>query len=285
MMQIAVLAAIPQEYHRFQKQLGKWRQLARKPFAVWLHRLPHKEVFLVETGIGNQPAVQAAEYVISRSPIDLLMSVGFAGSLVPGLHVGELVWSQELAVWDTAHGASPLVRFRSRHAPHLEVFREIHGIRPARFLTLDQPRPKTMLIKHLGDFPTVVDMESAPLAALAHRHRVPFLGLRAISDELTNEIDWDLSSILDKSGKVRVTKVMSTVFKRPGLVASFHGLWRNSLVAGRNLAQTLTALLLLPEQNLQALTRQLHLLPMPETAAESLETEGIGPGGAEPSPP
>ncbi|HAA04445.1 MAG TPA: hypothetical protein DCE18_13960 [Syntrophobacteraceae bacterium] len=273
MMQIAVFAAIPQEYRPFQKGLGQWRRLAKRPYAIWLHRFHDKHVLLVETGMGNQLAAQAGEHLISKSPLDLLMSVGFAGSLATDLRLGQLVWSQELAVCNTLRGACPLLRYRSGQATHLAVFREIHGIRSARFLTLEQPQPKTTLIHHLDDLPTVIDMESEPLAALAQRHGIPFLGLRAISDELNDEIDWDLGSILDESGKVRITKVMSTVFKRPGLVASFHGLWRNSLIAGRHLAQTLTALLMLPERDLWALSRDLHLLPVPETTAEPL---GIG---------
>jgi adenosylhomocysteine nucleosidase len=285
MMQIAILAAIPQEYRPFQKHVGKWRQLRRQPFAVWLHQAPHKQVFLVETGMGNKPAAQAAEYLISISPLDLLVSTGFAGSLAPELQVGDLVWSRELAVWDAERAAIPMARFCSSHTPHLDVFREIHDIRAVRFLTQENPRPKTMVTMRLDGLPTVVDMESVPLATLAHHHGVPFLGLRAISDTLNDEIDWDLGSIVDETGKVRISKVVSTVLRRPGLVTIFHGHWRDSSVAARNLAQALLALLLLPERNLRALARQLVLHPIPEKAAGPPDTEETASGADQSASP
>lgn len=285
MMRIAILAASPQEYRPFQRQLGKWRSLARRPFPMLLHRAPDKEVFLVETGMGRQPAVQAADHVLSLGAVDLLLSVGFAGSLWPSLRLGQVVWTHELAISSALPGTPAVLQFRSGLAPRLSVFREVHRIRPVRIVTLDSPQPKATLAQHFSEIPTIVDLESASLATVAHARGVPFLGLRVISDELSDEIGWDLNIILDDGGRVRIPKVIAAVFKQPVIMASFYHLWRNAQVAGRNLAQTLTALLWLPAPELRALTGELQLLPVAGLVSEPPANGEIAPGGAKPAPP
>jgi hypothetical protein len=89
------------------------------------------------------------------------------------------------------------------------------------------------------------------------------LGLRTISDESTDEIDWQPDAVVDHAGRVSAAKVMVAVLRRPILLGSLLRLWRSSRVAGRDLAAALTALLQLPEEDLRALAEELRLLPLP----------------------
>ena len=109
----------------------------------------------------------------------------------------------------------------------------------------------------------MVEMESTPVAAAAHGHRVPFLGLRAITDESTQDIDWDVDSVMDRTGGLSAAKVVRAVLKKPSLLRSLFRLRSSSRVAGRTLAAALVALLQLPEEDLRALAEQLRLQPLP----------------------
>ncbi len=101
--------------------------------------------------------------------------------------------------------------------------------------------------------PTVVEMESTPVAAVAHGRNVPFLGLRAITDEATEDVEWQLDSLMDRAGRISATKVMGAVLRDPSLLRTVLRLRSSSRVAGRNLAATLMALLQLPEEDLLAM--------------------------------
>ncbi len=278
MMRVAILAAMPQESRPLLKLLGKPAKVAGAPSPMWLTRASAVEVLVVETGIGNQAARRGAECVLAGPRVDLLVSTGFAGSLWPDFRVGQVVSSRELALWDE-HGASSwMTGFYPAPSSVLTAFSQSHSVRRARFLTVERLRSKAELAEHFLDAPTVVEMESTPIAAAAYASHVPFLGLRAISDESTQEIDWPLGSIVDRAGTVRLPKVMGAVLRRPGLLRSFRSLWRDSQIAGQNLAAILLALVRLPPDELRALSEQLQLLPLPKPLGAAEAAKGFGFG-------
>jgi nucleoside phosphorylase len=274
MIRIAILAALPQEYRPFQRLLGTWRQLIRQPFPVFSGRAGECELFLVETGMGNQQAEEAARHVLTLTPLDLMISAGFAGSLSRVLPVGQVVRADRLATWNPTAAIPVIDRFQVSDTPRLSAFCEALQVRPARVLTLERPHSKTELAEFSRSIPTVIDMESTAVAETTYRQGVAFLCLRAVSDEHSKEIDWDLGAIVDNRGRVRLPKVLSMVIRRPALLASFYDLWRSSRKAGRRLAETLSALLRLPEDDIRALIRELRLLPLTPTRLQHSANEG-----------
>lgn len=263
MIRVVVLAALPQESRPLLNLLGKPRRLTGRPVPTWLDRSAHVEVLVLETGMGMERAWQAARHALSGAHIDLLVSIGFAGSLWPGFRVGQVVWSRELTSCDEGGGSPPAVGFRPTSTLGVTAFCRAHEVQPARFLTVDRPRAKAGMIGRYAAEPTVVEMESTPVAAAAHACRVPFLGLRAISDEATQDIDWQLDSITDQDGRISAPKVVRAVLERPTLLRSLLRLRSSSRIAAHNLALTLTALLQLPEEDLRALAEELRLQPLP----------------------
>jgi adenosylhomocysteine nucleosidase len=118
---------------------------------------------------------------------------------------------------------------------------------------VDRPRAKAEMAGRFAAEPTVVEMEGTPVAAAAHGRHVPFLGLRAITDEATEDIEWQLDSMMGRAGRISATKVMGAVLRNPSLLRTVLRLRSSSRVAGHNLAATLMALLQLPEEDLLAM--------------------------------
>ena len=203
--------------------------------------------------MGAERAWQAARQALSGSNVDLLVSVGFAGSLWPGFRAGQVVWSRELAAYDESAGGQSAVGFRPGSTVALTTFCRAHQVQPARFLTVDRPRAKADMEGRFGAEPTVLEMESTPVAAAAHARNVAFLGLRAITDEALEDIDWQLDSMMDRAGRVSAPKVMGAVLRNASLLRPLLRLRSSSRLAGRNLAATLIALLQLPEEDLLAI--------------------------------
>jgi hypothetical protein len=148
----------------------------------------------------------------------------------------------------------PLVEF-------MGGWRQVAGERLPMWL---RSSSKAVLAERLAGVPAVTDMESVPVAALAHARDVPFLGLRAVSEGSTYEIDWELDSIIDRAGRIRFEKVVLAVIARPGLAVSFRRLRKNFAVTGRELARALAALLSLPEEDPRSLAGESQLRPVSE---------------------
>ena len=260
-LRIVVFAALPQETGPLLRLMPGWHSLARRPFRTWRHQSSGSEVLLVETGMGNLAAERAAPHIfagaVDQALPDLIMSVGFAGALSPDLALGHAVYARELAVYDDVSRTCP-VRFKLSPGADLAALLESTSVRPARFVTVDRLRSKAMLAELVPGTTAVTEMESAFIAATAHAHHVPFLGLRSISDELTDEIEGDLDSMVDARGRLSRSRVALAVLREPRLAGSFPGLYRGSKVAGDSLAVTLAGLLALPEERLRALVGPLR---------------------------
>jgi nucleoside phosphorylase len=211
--------------------------------------------------MGNLAAESAALHVfagaVDQALPDLIMSVGFAGALSPDLALGQAVYARELAVYDNVSRTCP-VRFEFSPSADVAVLLESMSVRPARFVTVDRLRSKAVLAALVPGTTAVTEMESAFIAATARAHHVPFLGLRSISDELTDEIEWDLDSMVDARGRLSRSRVAWAVLREPRLAGSFPGLYRGAKVAGDSLALILARLLALPEQELRALVGPLR---------------------------
>ncbi len=211
--------------------------------------------------MGNEAAERAAKHVLTvlgpQAPPDLILSVGFAGALSPALTLGQLVYSHELAVYDHSSGSCP-VRYWCGGSADLAALVESMAVRPARFVTVDRLRSKAMLARLVPGTPAVTEMESTSIAAVAHAHQIPFLGLRAISDEISDEIEWDLDSMVDAHGRLSLPRVALATLRRPRLAGSFPRLYQDSKVASRDLARTLATLLAVPEEELRTLVGPLQ---------------------------
>jgi adenosylhomocysteine nucleosidase len=161
----------------------------------------------------------------------VIVSAGFSGALVSGLHIGDLVLANEVCtndggLWPATwpDGASPC--------------------RCGRLLTaatiIGRPEEKRRLGEQSGA--VAVDMEGAAVARRCSAAGVPFGCLRAISDEVETLLSESLLRILS-GGRVKPTALTAAILRRPALLAELMRLGAHTREAARRLAAGLEELL------------------------------------------
>ena len=155
--------------------------------------LNDKEVLLVKTGIGKvNSAFALANILYSWSNVERVISVGCAGAAVDDLLVGDIVVGNSYCYHDVCCG-EPNANGQVQDMPAVfpSDFTSLNGAERYRLGTIATgdwfvtSREKVEAIKnYLPNSYNVcaIDMESAALAQVCYKHGIPFVSIRAISD-------------------------------------------------------------------------------------------------------
>lgn len=272
-MRILLFAALPQEYASFQRRSGRWRLLTRRPFRQSLCLVSGKELLLVETGMGESSMEKAMEWACAKCRPDMIVSMGFAGSLSRNLCVGDVLVgcesvrscpvdrsgaaagssSQRRHFIDVTQKSSTDEGFILNLPVEIVDFFKGTGVPAGRIVTVAEPQDKAFMAERFRDIPSVMDMETHVAARFACDVSIPFLCLRSISDGVSDAIGYDLGAITDCRGKVRIVKVAGAVLRRPWLLKSFAVSWRRAVRAADGLGRALCSLLNFPTPSLLSL--------------------------------
>jgi adenosylhomocysteine nucleosidase len=139
------------------------------------------------SGIGAAAAARAAADLTLR-PLRGLVSAGFCGALSPELRVGDLVAADE--VHDEATG--------ERFAPDPAMLAAAPGARGTLVSARRLARTAADRARLQG---LAVDLESAALARASRAAGVPFLALRAVTDETGHRLP-DFDRLVDAAGRL-----------------------------------------------------------------------------------
>jgi adenosylhomocysteine nucleosidase len=176
-------------------------------------------------GVGAEFGRRAAEAAIARYSTELLISAGVVGALVPELHVGDTVFPtvvidagdgsrHETAIRDAALANTPLARTILISSP------VIAGI-----------AQKKQLAKSYAAH--IVDMEGASVARAAQVHNLPFVAVKAISDDVNFELA-ELNRFI-RNGRFETKLFGLYLLPRPWLWLKMIRLARNTQLASHNL--------------------------------------------------
>ncbi len=202
-------------------------------------RIADHDIVLVEAGMGLLNAGWAAMSLGCESP-DVLISAGFGGSVLPGLAVGDAVLAEQVLHWLGSGFEQVPVGFYGRNSVAEQLL-----LSRGTFITSDGILNKKALAGHLSAVVRnpLVEMESAAVARVAAEQRIPFLGLRVVSDPWNEELDFSIAEFCDDSLRIKPIKVLATILKRPRIIPQLIRLARNSRIAARSLANAMERLL------------------------------------------
>ncbi|HZW92642.1 MAG TPA: hypothetical protein VFF64_06685 [Candidatus Eremiobacteraceae bacterium] len=215
---IAIVAALERELRGLAKIS---RRVEREYEGRKFIFIEHAETVAVCAGIGVEPARRAAEAVIALYHPAQLLSVGFAGALLPDLHVGDIF--------------SPATVIDARDGSQVMIEGGVGTL--ITFMAVASPKQKAKLAQAYGA--QAVDMEAAAVAAAARAHGIRFTATKVISDGLDFEMP-ETARFIDAHGRFRTASFAVYAAVRPWLWLRLAQLASNSSKAARILGDYLT---------------------------------------------
>ncbi len=222
MKRILIVTALEREIAHF---VSGWPSRSIQGHRRQITLYERGDLAVVAGGIGSRAARVAtdAAFKARRGEIDLIISAGLAGALVGGLKVGDIfrpgqvIDEADSLTIPTSGGEGKLV------SSGAVASIEIKQILARRFLA------------------QAVDMEAYAVADVAQLHRVPFLAVKAISDEVEFALP-PLGKFLSDDGRFQTASFLAYVAIRPWLWPGVVALGSNGRRASAALCQALTDL-------------------------------------------
>lgn len=184
------------------------------------------------SGIGPDKARRAAEILVEQGS-NALLSWGCAAALDPRLQAGDLVIPEKVSC---AQGESLRTDsgWRTKVLDGLADHASIHegAIMESRTLVANAADKKT-LHERIGAI--ALDMESAAIARVAVRHRLPFLAVRAIADRADMDLPKPVANAMDRNGDLNMPLLLALIFAYPNSLPALLRLGRCFRAARRSL--------------------------------------------------
>jgi adenosylhomocysteine nucleosidase len=210
-MRIAIIAALPGE---LKPLVRHWPRSATGVAGTkkWVLSNGADTWIAVCAGMGSDAVRRAYSIAVSDGPVDMLLSVGWAGSLDAGVNPG------------TVHVPTVVIDAQTG-----EQFELTEGGRKWRLVTTarvaDAAEKTRLAATYQGA--VLVDMEAATVARLAAMHGIPLLCIKGVSDAAGARLP-DLNRFIDRAGQMQLTRFITHVALRPQYWPSLLHLGRNS---------------------------------------------------------
>lgn len=223
-MRIGIIAALPGELKPLVR--GWRREPSPKYVQLWSHNFGVDQVIAACSGMGAEAALRSFAAIESSGPLDMVLSVGWAGALEEGIEAGECYVLSEIINSQTG-----------------ERFPLTSGNRKLRLVTTPRVADQAEKYRLWQTYGAVlVDMEAVAVARLARMRNLPMCCFKAVSDEVEAVLP-DLNPFIDRHGQLRLMPFLAHVAIRPHYWRSLLHLGRNSAKAAEALAVTLSKFL------------------------------------------
>jgi adenosylhomocysteine nucleosidase len=179
------------------------------------------EVSVLVTGIGQQNAGRAVrDHLASHKP-GRVLTCGFAGALVAGLAIGDVVFETDDARLGEELAAAGAGRAKFHCADRIAT----------------TAREKQELHRSTGA--EVVEMESAAINAVCRERGLPCATVRVISDLADEDLPLDFNQLSKPDRSLDYGRLALALAKSPGKIRALRRLQKNSQLAAERLAATL----------------------------------------------
>lgn len=214
-MRIGILAALPGEL----KPLARgWERLRSSDHGIsmWKTQQGGDELIAVCGGMGSDAAMRSFAAAETDGPLDLVLSIGWAGSLDSGMRTGECYVPSEIIDVQTG-----------------ERFVLTNGKRTLRLVTTPSVADKVEKRRLWRSYSAaLVDMEAATIARLAQIRGIPLCCFKGVSDG-TDAVLPDLNRFINDQGKMRMLSFLAHVAVRPRFWKPLMALRRHSAAAAQ----------------------------------------------------
>lgn len=216
-MKIGIIAAMPEELVHLTQNLDRAQEVQVLGNTYYTGTVGKTEVVLVQSGIGKVMSAMSVAVLADHFQVDAVINTGSAGALAEGIAVGDVVIADKLAYHDvdvTAFGyaygqmAQQPLYFESDKNFVAKIQESLSQLNQKWHLGLIATGDsfiagddKIASIK--SHFPDVlaVEMEGAAIAQAAQALGLPFLVIRAMSDNANHEASISFDEFIIEAGR------------------------------------------------------------------------------------
>ncbi len=243
---ILLFYAFAREIAPFKRRLRNRAPLALDGLHGFRAEIGGKQFTVVGHGIGHRRASDTARRAFDLIPgAELVIGTGVAGALSSGLKPGDLVLSDRtLTIHTDGQVAEQITPVGDAHIRAVGRSLAIAGIAYSTGAILTSHRvlatgaEKRRAKESTGAI--AVDMETAAIAAEAAARGIPFVAIRAVLDEVDDEIVG--LAMADEDGKLRPLVATSYLIRNPATMLKLPRMIRNLSRATTSIADALTAI-------------------------------------------
>ena len=223
MTRVAIIAAMPGE---LKPLVRGWPHSTRGTVQFWAQRTEEEEWIAACAGAGLDAATRAFAGIEDGGPIDLLISIGWAGALTPEIAAG------------TAHNCAGVIDTRTG-----ERFNCDAGAGKLWLATSPKVADEAEKRRLATAYKTaLVDMEAAAIARFAAMRSIPFYAIKGVSDPLDAKLP-DFNRFIDPNGQFHTPRFVLFALLRPWIWPSLVKMGENSRKASQSIAERLQELL------------------------------------------
>ena len=216
-MKIGIIAAMPEELAYLIQHLENASEEMVLGNTYHTGNIGSVKLVLVESGIGKVMAAMSVAILADYFKVDSVINTGSAGALAEGIEVGDVVIAEKLAYHDVDVTAFGYEYGQMAQQPlYFETDKKFVSLIQESLSKLNQKWHLGLIatgdsfiagedkIKAIKEhFPQVlaVEMEGAAIAQAAHALNLPFLVVRAMSDNANHEASISFDEFIVEAGR------------------------------------------------------------------------------------
>ena len=227
-MKIGIIAAMPEELAYLLQHLEDAREEKVLGNSYHTGKVGSVVLVLVESGIGKVMSAMSVAILADHFQVDAVINTGSAGAVANGIAVGDVVIADKLAYHDVDVTAFGYDYGQMAQQPlYFESDKKFISLIQESLSKLEQTWHLGLIatgdsfvagedkIKAIKEhFPQVlaVEMEGAAIAQAAHALNLPFLVVRAMSDNANHEASVSFDEFIVEAGR-RSAQVLMTLLQ------------------------------------------------------------------------
>lgn len=214
---IGIIAALDIEARRLKEKMEDTAVASFAGMQFFKGKIEHKDVVVVQSGVGKVNAACCVQLLVDKYRVDRVINVGVAGGLAPGLHIGDVVVSDDAVQYDVdarafGHPVGEIPNMDITYFPAdkyllrlAKTASETSGvpIHIGRILTADiglgDSEVKAQLVETWNG--ACVEMEGAAVAQACYINNIGYLVIRSISDNADDDANDTYYESIDDSVK------------------------------------------------------------------------------------
>lgn len=224
-MKIGIIAAMPEELAYLLQHLDDAREEKVQGNSYHTGKVGSVELVLIESGIGKVMSAMSVAILADHFQVDAVINTGSAGAVATGIAVGDVVIADKLTYHDVDVTAFGYDYGQMAQQPlYFESDKNFISLIQESLSKLDQTWHLGLIatgdsfvagedkIKAIKEhFPQVlaVEMEGAAIAQAAHALNLPFLVVRAMSDNANHEASVSFDEFIVEAGRRSAQALMT----------------------------------------------------------------------------